>query len=131
MVTEYWELLEQRRVELGIEFPALASRSGLSVPSLKRLLSGRANPTVKSLGAVASVLGVEVRIADSIEVVPTLSPGEVRQQAATEKAERLVRLVQGTSALESQAVEPSVVRDMVAQTVHELLAGPKRRLWAR
>jgi len=38
-------------------------------------------------------------------------------------------MVQGTSALESQAVDSETYRQMVRQTMHELMAGSRRRLW--
>jgi len=127
----YWKSLEQRREDLGIEYPALSERSGVSVPTLKRLFSGKAeNPTLHSLQAVCVVLGVELRINGTVEVLPKQSTEEVRESVAREKAEQLVSLVQGTSALESQAVGLDTVHDMVSQTVHKLLAGPNRRLWA-
>jgi len=127
----YWESLEQRRSDLGISFPALSERTGVSMPTLKRLFSGTArNPTLHSLQSVARELGVELRIGETIEWVPLRPSEEIRENAAREKAERLVRLVQGTSAFESQSVEPDVVRAMVARTIHELLAGSDRKLWA-
>ena len=51
------------------------------------------------------------------------------ERQAETKAEVIVRMVQGTSALESQAVDSDTCRQMVSQTVHELMAGPRRRLW--
>jgi hypothetical protein len=51
------------------------------------------------------------------------------ERQARTKAEAIVRMVQGTSALESQAVDSDTYRQMVSQTVHELMAGPRRKLW--
>jgi transcriptional regulator with XRE-family HTH domain len=128
---KYWESLERRRLSLGISFPVLAERTGVSVPTLKRIFSGTANnPTLHSLQSIVSELGVELRIAETTEVI-SIRPVEVmRESAAREKAVRLVRLVQGTSALESQSVEANAVNAMVTRTVHELLAGSNRKLWA-
>jgi hypothetical protein len=39
-------------------------------------------------------------------------------------------MVQGTSGLEAQAVDREALEQMIRRTTHELLAGPKRRLWA-
>ena len=131
MSLNYWQDLERRREGLGIEFPALSSRAGVSQSTLKRLLSGKLeNPTIHSLQAVCVALGVELHINGTIKVFENDSAQQYREKQAQEKAEQLVRLVQGTSALESQAVGPDVVRDMVSQTVHKLLAGSDRRLWA-
>jgi hypothetical protein len=52
------------------------------------------------------------------------------ERQAEAKAEDIVRMVQGTSALESQAVDADVRRQLVKQTVHELMAGTRRRLWS-
>jgi hypothetical protein len=43
---------------------------------------------------------------------------------------QVARLVQGTSALESQAVGKDTYKRMVEKSFREILAGPKRKLWA-
>ncbi len=127
----YWQTLDQRREELGIGYPALSERSGVSMPTLKRIISGKAeNPTIQNLQAVCRVLGLQLIIDDTIKAKSKRSVEELRESVAKEKAEQIVRLVQGTSALESQAVGLTAVRDMVSRTVHELLAGSSRKLWA-
>ena len=111
---------------------ALSRRSGLSVPTLNRILSGQANPTLETLGTLAGALGVEFRISKyGVELKELTSPDGFRKLAAKEKALNVVRMVQGTSALESQAVGETDVKNMVEQTIHELLAGTPRRLWSQ
>ena len=128
---DYSKSLRNRMKSIGIGYPALSGRSGVSVAELKRIFSGkRCNPTLDTLRAVARALGVEFRIHGGVEIVHQCSAGELREKAARRKAEKLVNLVQGTSALEAQAVGPEVRNDMVNQTVHELMAGPPRKLWA-
>ncbi len=39
-------------------------------------------------------------------------------------------MVQGTSALESQAVDAATYQRLIEKSVHELLAGSPRRLWS-
>jgi hypothetical protein len=51
------------------------------------------------------------------------------EREAARKAEALVNLVQGTSALEAQGLGPDALREMKDRTVHELLAGSRRMLW--
>lgn len=131
MSTEFFHSLEARRRSLGISFPALAERSGISMPTLKRIFAGEVSPTVEKLQAMAAVLGVEFRVNGAIEVIPSKSVEQVRRAVAEEKAEWLVRLVQGTSALEGQAVDQGTVHEMIELTVLELLSGPNRKLWAR
>ncbi len=123
--------LESRRRALKMSRMALARRAGLSVPTLNRVFAGQANPTIETLFALADALGVEFRIANNlIEPKELTSAHDFRKAVAEKKAKQLVKIVQGTAALESQAVAKSDEDRMVQQTVYELLAGPSRRLWA-
>jgi hypothetical protein len=54
---------------------------------------------------------------------------EVLRQQARKKAEVVARLVQGTSALEDQAVDAATFARLVERTYHEMLAGSRRALW--
>lgn len=55
-------LVERRKV-LGVTQSEVAELSGISVHSLCNLESGKGNPTLKSLLAVADVLGLELNMA--------------------------------------------------------------------
>jgi hypothetical protein len=55
--------------------------------------------------------------------------GLLLRAQARAKAEEVARLVQGTSALESQAVDADAYRRLVERSYHELMAGSRRRLW--
>ncbi len=59
----------------------------------------------------------------------TFGVSAFRREQAKTKAMRLARLVQGTMALEVQAVGTDVLEEMTEQSVHALLAGSGRRLW--
>ena len=52
------------------------------------------------------------------------------EQQAESKARTIVRIVQGTSALEAQGVDSGTRQQMVKQTVHQLMAGSRRKLWS-
>lgn len=120
-----FEKLETRRRELGISQAALANRSGVSLPTVHRILSGHGSAmSVENILAIAQVLGMD------LEAVPRVDAGTILEQQARKKAERLVRMVQGTSALEAQGVSSRHLGQMVKKTVQELLAGSRRRLWA-
>jgi transcriptional regulator with XRE-family HTH domain len=126
-----FQALRSRMTALAMEYPALAGRSGVSVAALKRIVSGeQQNPSIGTLRAIAEALGVEIRIGHGVEVVEQSSAAQFKESAARRKAEMIVRLVQGTSALEAQAVGPEARRDMVTKTVHELMTSSPRRLWA-
>lgn len=116
--------LASRRRALAMSISALAVRSGVPVATVKRILGGKLNEaSVGNVAAVASALGTPLGFADS-------SIEEFRCRQARTKAERIARLVQGTSALESQAVDCKTYESLVARSYHELLAGSPRRLWS-
>jgi transcriptional regulator with XRE-family HTH domain len=117
--------LNLQRKRLGMSYAALAKQSGVSVPTVTRILSGAPSSAhFDHVLAIAAALGL------GIETRIETPARDLRARRARHKAARLVNLVQGTSALEAQAVDDDALRDMVERTVHELLAGPARNLWA-
>ena len=103
----------------------LAQRSGVSLPTVNRILGGRAeHATFGTVAAVAEALGL------SFTLNVAVGEQDFLEQQAQTKAEAIARMVQGTSALESQAVASDTVRQIVRQTVHDLMAGSRRKLWA-
>jgi transcriptional regulator with XRE-family HTH domain len=108
----------------------LARRSSVSLPTVHRLLSGRENRARTDIvAAIAAALGVEVRLSDSSYVFESSEVSSFRRAQARAKAKRLARLVQGTMALEAEAVGVDVLEELEEQNFHALLAGPARRLW--
>jgi transcriptional regulator with XRE-family HTH domain len=132
--TTQFGALDLRRRELGISYSALADLSGVSQPALQRLLTGKVEaPALTSVAAVARVLGMgAIRFLDdgSIKFDPAMSAQALRERQARKKAAWLVGMVQGTSALEGQAVSDAEYQAMVESTYHELLAGSDHRLWS-
>ena len=120
-----FEKLESRRRELGLSQSALAERCGISLPTVQRILSGH-NPAASFDNTVA----IAVALGMMLDAVPITPAQELLEQQARKKAERLVRMVQGTSAWEGQGVSARHIGQMVKKTVQELLAGSRRRLWA-
>ena len=122
--------LESRRDRLGMSKADLARRANVSLPTVQRLLSGREKRARTDIvAAIAGALGVEVRLSNSPCVHEVVKVSAFLRLHAEEKARRLGRLVQGTMALEAEAVDADVLQDLVEQNVHALLAGPRRRLW--
>lgn len=116
--------LASRREALGMSFAALASRSGVSEPTVKRILGGRiGEASFANVAAVAHALGAPLGFEE-------MDIDELCRQQARTKAEHVARLVQGTSALESQAVDSETYRRLVEKSFHELLAGSRRKLWS-
>jgi transcriptional regulator with XRE-family HTH domain len=100
---------------------ALAKRAGLGMRTVQRTLSGEAtDATLGTTIKLAEALGVTFRIEED---------HEMRRRAASAKAERLAGMVQGTSALEDQAVEPQVLQKISDRLRDELLVGPGSKLW--
>ena len=122
--------LDERRRRLRMSRASLAHRAGLSVPTVQRLLSGReSGPRLDTVARVAGALGVEVLLSDSPRVRELVSASALRAEQARAKARHIARLVQGTMALEAEAVGPETLGRMEEDGYHSLLAGPARRLW--
>jgi transcriptional regulator with XRE-family HTH domain len=122
--------LEKRRIELGMPRAVLAKLARVSAPTVTRILRNRETaPKLPVIRAIAVALKVEIRLGETSEVFPRVDAYEYREQRARIKAIRLVHGVQGSMGLEAQAVSAATVNRMVDQTVHELLAGSKRKLW--
>lgn len=56
------EQIRLRRKELMITQPNLADIAGISVNTLYKIERGQANPTVKVLGKILDVLGLEITV---------------------------------------------------------------------
>jgi hypothetical protein len=117
--------LSGRRKALRMSLRVVAQRSGLGLRTVQRVLSLR-EPKAK--------LSTVLQIADALNI--ELRPREigtanlVRKQAAAKKAVRLASMVQGTSALESQAIPRSDLRNLKNDIADRLLTGSPRQLWA-
>ncbi len=124
------EQIESRRARLGISKTDVARRSGVSLPTVQRLFTGRgARPGLTTVAKVADVLGVEVRLSGRSRVHEIHSVEAFREMQARKKARRLVRLVHGNMALEAETLDEGVLVAMETESVRTLLAGPPRRLW--
>ena len=117
--------LAARRKALRMSLRAVAERSGLGLRTVRRVLSLR-DPSAK--------LATVIQIAEALKV--ELRPREagsarvVRKKAAASKAARLASMVQGTSALEAQAIPKHDLREIEAEIAGRLLSGSPRQLWA-
>ncbi len=102
----------------------LARRSHVSLPTVNRIMSQQhPRPTFAHVAAIADVLGVE------LTPVPKAESEELRQRQARNKARQLVRLVQGNSGLEGQALDQTELESLIVRTAEYLLQS-KRKLWA-
>ena len=116
--------LNSRRTSLGMSYRVVAERSGVSEPTVKRILGGHmAEASFANVVAVAEALGASLGVEE-------VDPDELCRQQARRKAQQIVRLVQGTSALESQAVDGATYSQLLERSYHQLMAGSRRRLWS-
>jgi transcriptional regulator with XRE-family HTH domain len=116
--------LDERRKRLGLSCAVLAARTGLSLRTVQRILGGKeSDPGFATISSLAEAVGVKVRFDEE-------DTDTIRHRQAERKARCLVALVQGSAALESQGLRPADIRNLRKRTVHELLAGPSRKLWA-
>ena len=119
--TDILRFLQKRREELGMPMRVLAKRSGLGLRTVQRTLSGEAdNATLGTVARLATALGV---------TLTARADRGMRRRHAGEKAGRLAAMVQGTSALEDQAVEPRVLKKITDRLRDEMLVGSSRKLW--
>ncbi len=123
--TDILENMNRRRRELAMPYDELTRRCGVSISTLKRVLGGEVTASFSTVSAIARALGMYWAPAQIDDIA------SMRERQARTKARALVALVQGTSALEGQAVGSTDIELMEQRTMAELLSGPARRLWAR
>jgi hypothetical protein len=92
--------------------------------TVMRTLTGH-NPNVslRAIMAIATALGMRLHLQAEVAIADLL------ERQAQKKARRLAGVVQGTSALEAQALDDAELSDLTRQTVHKLLSGSPRKLW--
>ncbi len=113
--------LDRKRRALGMSYAALSKKSGVSLPTTKRILAGNGRPSFQHVIALAQTLGYAIK-----EIVPA---EQLKQQQARLQARRLAGMVQATSALEAQGVDADTRAALENDAVHQLLTGSRRRLW--
>jgi DNA-binding phage protein len=118
--------LEGRRRELRMSMGIVAERCGLGLRTIQRVLSGlEPKANLATVLLIANALGLELTPSQR------MSAHRFRQQQANQKAAKLASMVQGTSALESQAVPEPAQRDIRHQIAARLISGSPRELWSR
>ena len=116
--------LVSRRESIGMPIAILSARSGVKEPTVKRILGGRAaQASFAHVAAVAEALGTPIGFA-------AVDPDQFRRAQARAKAEQIARMVQGTSALEGQAVDGVDYQRLIERTTNDLLRGSRKRLWS-
>lgn len=116
--------LKLQKKYLGVGCAVIAQKSGVSEPTINRILSGK-HPSAhfSHVLAIAEVLGVDLG-------ARAKDPELMKREQATKKAKQIMRLVRGNSALEGTATSNDAYKRMINKTVSELMAGSTRALWA-
>ena len=57
---DFYQLIKERRALLGLTQQDLADYTGLSPRIIKRIETGKANPSIGTLGKIADILGLEI-----------------------------------------------------------------------
>ncbi len=116
-------LLAHQKRELGMSEAYIGKMAHVSQPTVHRILSGKHDKAAwTDMVAIGKVLGISF----SAIVVPAEN---TREAKAAELAEMVTQRVQATSQMEGQGLSDIVQEKMRRQTLHELLAAPKGRLW--
>jgi transcriptional regulator with XRE-family HTH domain len=63
LVSEVGKQIKERRDTLGITQPDLAEMADISVNTLYKIETGKANPTLKVLNKIADIVGMELTLA--------------------------------------------------------------------
>ncbi len=116
--------LEERRRQLQMPHRFVARRSGLSLRTVQRALSGKGDVRFENLSAIAKTLGADLGI------VRPRRTSAMRTAQARVKAEEIIRATQGSAALEGLAVGEETANRVRRQIQHRLCAGSSGRLWS-
>lgn len=125
-VRKWLESLDKQRRALKMPLHILAERAHLSRATVCRILKDkRTSSSLESVLAIASVLGAEVEFRIQ-------EPEKLIEQQVQKRAKRIVRMVQGTMALEGQGItDPNHLDQLVETAAKEIRAKPRKQLWVR
>lgn len=122
--------LDARRVALGMTIDVVARLSGVSPSTVERVLSGRYRAaSFDAVERIAAALGAQIRIE------PLADVAAMRQAQAERKAQQIIAggLPNAAEITESRLSSPlhaDLQEALVQRTIHQLLAGSNRKLWA-
>ena len=116
--------LSQRRRELGMPVLALSERADTSVSTVKRVLSGDTSVSYDTLRRIGRALGADFAI-------NVRAPDVMIKEEAERKASIVARAVQGTSALEAQAVDKETMNRIAQTAAAMLVSSLGSKLWAK
>jgi len=116
------DALKKQKEALFIPYEAIASRSGVSIATVKRVFKGN-DVSLTSLDKIAVALDCEINIK------PKHSPKSLYKMQVEKKAQELVNRVLHTSALEEQALDSEAERKMISKAKTMIMKMPKSQVW--
>ena len=125
-VAYIYRSLDKRRRDLGMPLKYVSERAKVSPGTVQRVLAGDPGARIETVTAIGDALGVP----DLNFPGARRPPNRMRRSQAALKARKIVGMVQGTSALEAQALSDADRKLMIENTISELLSGPRSQLWA-
>jgi transcriptional regulator with XRE-family HTH domain len=124
-MSSFIKQLSARRIGLGMSLTQLSLRSGVSLPTIQRILSGRSPAaSFETVLAIARALEVDVVFTDRSDNYSCL------RAHAQEKAKQLTRMLQGNLSLEAEGMDEELSNEIERRTTDELVAGSSRRIWS-
>ncbi|HEY7153680.1 MAG TPA: hypothetical protein VH575_06955 [Gemmataceae bacterium] len=125
-VQKWLEALDKQRRALKMPLHILAERAHLSRATVCRILKEkRTSSSLENVLAVANVLGAEANL-------HIQDPEKFVEQQVQKRARKIVRMVQGTMALEGQGItDPNHLDHLVETAAQEIRAKPRKQLWVR
>jgi len=118
------KLLSYRRMLAGLTTAEIARRTGISQPTVYRILSGQSQHVqLDHIIKIGRLLGC------SLQWDAVLSEEDLITAQADRKAEKAVRMLQGTSGLEGQGLSPKELDRIRKKTKRKILSGSDRKIW--
>lgn len=117
--------MEQRRKNLGVSHRYLAQATGVSLPTVQRIFSGKnRSASFETITKLATVLGL------SLTCEPALQETDVLLQAAKRRAYELAVSMEVASATEKVGLSRDGFARIQDKLVLELLRGSRARIWS-
>ncbi len=115
------------RLALRMTQAELAERAHVSQPHLAGIERGRIDPQVTTLKRIFEALSCDL----VIEPRPIQPIKDVLRGRARSLALKRLKRSMGTMALEQQAPEPDVFRQLLEKRTDEILSDPREKLWPK
>ncbi len=118
-------LIRSMRKRLRMTQHQLAKRVKLPQSYIAKLETGKSIPSMETLEKVFKGLGCAI----TLLLVPEIDPNELLKKQALIAAEKKIKYVAGTMALEEQLPSKKALEEMVAEEQKKLLDSGTSKIW--